>query len=340
MQNKIYTLPNLFVFFKSKKIDISNFLFFPEPSTIDSNSPALQSINPNEEIILFLKEDEATGINLIKNLYSAKAADQVRIVLFYSSSTSVEQIKWIKAFQEINHLISLDFSNLEGEISSLCTLLNPKYSKTQNIFDDLGFIAGLNLYQMTKAQLFSTKDRWKLYDEVGSFVDNLKCFSSFSDIIQTVTSEMVTNALFDGKRHHCSGKEIHSNRKLDFTLDEGEFIEVIYGIAQEIPSQQYMWIIVSDPFGSISRKVIADSMYRAAFDRKPRPGANGGAGLGLFMLYEWCTTMHFFINPEVSTTVACKLRICNRTRDFDSEKKSFHIHVRQKASSVLASPKD
>ena len=263
-----------------------------------------------------------------ENLFDAPISEaKVILTLIYTDSDTDAQLKFVKKNPYINHLVSIESHSVSNDIHQMCNLYSAAHANGTSPEASLNLLTNLKLNNPIQVELSKTKDRWKAYEDLGVYAEKLECFSDFVEIAKTVASELVTNAFFDGKRHHKSGKEFHSNRTLDFELDPNEKIELCYGIESEDAETEYLWIIAKDPFGSLNRKTVVDSMHRAATERRPRVDTPGGAGLGLIMLYEWCSAMHFILQEGTSSSVACKLRITRRNRVFESEQNSLHICI-------------
>ncbi len=86
-----------------------------------------------------------------------------------------------------------------------------------------------------------------------------------------------------------------------------------------------MWLFVRDPFGTLDKSTLIAALLRAATEKAPIADSEGGAGLGLKMVYECASELVFGLSEGESTLVGCKLRITRRNKIFDAELASLHI---------------
>ncbi len=159
-----------------------------------------------------------------------------------------------------------------------------------------------------------------LYRQLGKYVQSLNCFPGFEGVVLTAASELLTNAFYNGKRNLKTGAPLVTDRRVKFALEKGETITLTYG-----HEQNYFWLMVCDPFGSLDRNTLVRALNRAAVERTPKINNNGGAGLGMLMLFDWSTELNVFLDRNRSTCVACKFRLTNRNRVFEAEPSAIHI---------------
>lgn len=229
---------------------------------------------------------------------------ETHIVLLTQGTRTDESIRWLLECDSIKHLISIESSRAEHDL--------------QRILDETSVLvsfSNLQLRDKISLSISTTSERDQVFEQIGHYANSLNSFSEFSQIIQTVTSELLNNAFYDAT-NTFPGK----NRP-DFQLQDDSQIDIEYGRDND----DYLWIFVKDPFGTLDRSSVIKSIHRVMTQKTARLDSERGAGLGLAMLFKWCSSLHFVVSKGQYTVVACALKIAKRNREFQSEKSSLHI---------------
>lgn len=238
------------------------------------------------------------------------------IVMVYSENDASDNLKSLKSVPVVDHLIPM----WSAATNDLLTKLETPEGRESFLKSRESVFLPKDLENPVEKTLRHVDDCFPVYNEVMDYTEKLKCFSGFSEIIATATSELLTNAFYNGKRDPATGEAVTADRQIKFGLDPHEFVKFKYG-----KKDNFFWLSVTDSFGSLDRATLLKALERAATERTPRMDTVGGAGLGLLMLFEWASDLSFSLTPGKSTVVACRFKLCRRQKEFDSEASSIHI---------------
>lgn len=293
----------LFVFFPTDEEDIKKKL-------PDTSAPHLLLFDP--ETLSLADAEILTKFSNNKNLI---------IALISAEDENDENIKFFKLSPSIGHLIPYKNKSIADEIEKLLMILTAADNQT-GLESTVEKVLG-SLEDKVSLKLSESRERWACYEELEKYTKKLEAFSDFTSIVKTAASELITNAFYDAPKNPETGKSLNPNRKSKVSLVPPRQVEVTYGL-----SGDYFWLFVRDPFGTLDKPTVIASLLRAATERAPKLDIEGGAGLGLKMVYEWASELVFGLAEGESTLVGCKLRITKRNRVFDAELASLHICVK------------
>jgi hypothetical protein len=289
------------------------FLFYPK-----SEKEIQMNLPQNNEPNLLLFDPSTLALAGKETLTQLHYGQNFVMALVSGEDENDENIKFFNLSPHIRHLIPYKGKALEEEIEKLMQLLKSIQAKSKEDVAIDSIVSELENKKIHKLQ--DSQSRWGCYEELKSYVQKLKVFPDFSNIATTAASELITNAFYDAPKNPETGRSLNPDRKTHVRLAEPQKIEFIYGTRGD-----YLWLIVRDPFGSLDKRTVVASLLRAATERTALTQSEGGAGLGLKMVYEWASELVFSLSKGVSTTVACKLKLTRRHREFDSELASLHI---------------
>lgn len=136
----------------------------------------------------------------------------------------------------------------------------------------------------------------------------------------TIASELLTNAFYNGPKNQ-DGESKESDRNAEVVLDQNSAVTFSYG-----EDDKYFWMKVSDPFGTFHRKSLVKQLLKSMNqDQAVVNFGSGGAGIGLFMIFNWSSQLLFQFDPSKETTVLVKLLKTKRRKIFDSERTVLEI---------------
>ncbi|MGZ3722001.1 MAG: hypothetical protein ACXVA9_03660 [Bdellovibrionales bacterium] len=263
----------------------------------------LSQINEDQEAVLFLTGEVLQyKVQQLAALTSARPT--LNVVLVYETANAAQNFTWLEKIPTIRHII-------------------PKNSENSRRFWTKPSAANLQpaaLREKQEIEIVNSGDCETIYSQLSEYALKQDCFSGFEAVVLTSASELLTNAFYNGKRDPKTGAALVSDRNIKFALDPGELITLTFGRDDE-----YLWLIVRDCFGSLDRATLATALNRAACERKPILDSAGGAGLGLFMVYEWASEMLVTLDQGRSTTFACKFKLTKRNKIFEQELSALHI---------------
>ncbi len=129
------------------------------------------------------------------------------------------------------------------------------------------------------------------------------------EALKTIAEEFTTNALYNAPVDHAgSARFAHLNRRDEVDLAEGEVIRVLV-----TTDDDRVAISVTDPFGSLRPTTVPNYLskcFQAGEDQVDQK--QGGAGLGLYFVYQAVSHLAININPGHSTEMIGFLD-CNST---------------------------
>jgi len=138
--------------------------------------------------------------------------------------------------------------------------------------------------------------------------------------IETATEELLTNAIYHAY-HNTDGSPRYVRRQ-SVTLPPAEAVDL-----QFAQSQEGSLLVVTDKGGSLQFDKLAQCFSRC-YGAGPNQIENkeGGAGLGIYMVFEIVTHMKIVSNPGVNTSVSCWIAAPGT---FDPDIFSFNFFIRR-----------
>lgn len=314
------------------------------------------SVNVSEKSVLILEPSKkqqniirsavaSTGVqlSLATTIEEAKefAAGKKYDVVFCEQSC-IPFIDWLKSIQFHGQIVLLQPNDFNYDL--LMHEANVPFVISQDPEDRSGTVRnlltsmtkilnkdyfGLEKYlawgtEVKKKKVTSSRER-ELYRE-----DLLKVFKSFGvrtsllDRVQVAVEEMLMNSIYDAPVDK-EGKALYNHlpRSTAVDLKSEEFSELCYGCDGNM-----LAVSVRDPFGSLSREIIAKYFRRGysgpdASD-DPHGPEKGGAGRGLHQILESCDVTIFNIRAGQSTEVIALFDIEAANKKVDSRPK-FHF---------------
>ncbi len=161
-------------------------------------------------------------------------------------------------------------------------------------------------------------------EQARALAEALGTQSRMVELFCTVVDELTTNAIYNAPiDEHGAERFSHLKRGEPVSLQRGEGIEVVLS-----SDGRTLGCAVSDPFGSLGANTIVDYLgrcFRRGDDQIS--DRSGGAGLGLFTVYESCSQLVVNIDARRRTEMIGLIDIRGRFRDFAERPKSFNVFV-------------
>lgn len=192
-----------------------------------------------------------------------------------------------------------------------------------------GEIFGLDKYFRTggtrqMATIRCTDQRDDILQLARDFSEAAGVPARHTDLFCTVADELTTNALYNAPRdRQGNALYAHLPRTELVRLGEGQQIDMAM-----CADSQRIGISVMDPYGSLSRHTVL--RYLAKCFRKGDDQLDdkaGGAGLGLFQIFESVTQFVMNLEPGRATEIIGVINFTGRFRDFVVRPKSFNIFL-------------
>jgi hypothetical protein len=207
----------------------------------------------------------------------------------------------------------LDPQELSVTVAKLCG---------QDIFgveQYLGPDARWQEYQVTHSE-----QRQDLIDTAETFAEEAGCHKRVASRVSLAADELLTNAIYNAPVDAQGQSRFGSRpRSEPVTLDEGEVIRFRLGT-----DGKRLAVATSDPFGSLSPETVLRYLTKCfhqgddQIDTKP-----GGAGLGLYSLFNLLHHFVININPGRRTEAMALVDVTRSYREFASRSKSLNIFV-------------
>ncbi len=199
---------------------------------------------------------------------------------------------------------------------------------TEKIFRE--DIFGLDKYMMwgvepVAIKVTDSKDKAKYIGEVSQYATRLGCPPRAVELVETVTDEFVTNAVFNAPRdENGNPKYAHLNRRESVTLSPEEQAELYYCC-----DGRFLCVAQRDPFGALTRETVINYLARCL---KGGPGqilySSGGAGLGLFRVFKSLSKFIINLCPGTMTEVIALIDLRVNMKKFKQYPKSLHFFQR------------
>jgi CheY-like chemotaxis protein len=160
--------------------------------------------------------------------------------------------------------------------------------------------------------------------EVATYAESLGCNERTIELIETIVDEVVTNAIYNAPRTaDGTPKYAMRSRRDHVVLEDDEVAELQFACDGD-----YIAIAQIDPFGSLTQDTVVSYLNRC-LARGPDQfsEASGGAGIGLFRVFQSLSKFVVNIDPGKKTEVIALIDLRLSMKRFRQAAKSFHIFV-------------
>jgi hypothetical protein len=180
--------------------------------------------------------------------------------------------------------------------------------------------------KMFAHELSSTDDKPRVMGELAEFLNTIDCYGPIKQAVELVADELLMNAIFNAPRDDQGQAKYNTlDRSIPLVLEPHERVAFQYAC-----DGRNIALSVRDQFGSLDRDVIIKYVQRC-FSSEPAEIENkkGGAGLGLYMVFNSITQLTFNLQRGVATEVIASFYIRSGARAFRSSGRSLNIFVTQ-----------
>lgn len=160
--------------------------------------------------------------------------------------------------------------------------------------------------------------------EVAEYATLLGCNQRIVEMIENVVDELVTNAIYNAPRTaDGEAKYAKLSRREAVVLEPHEVGELQFACDGD-----YIAIAQVDPFGSLTQETVISYLNRC-LQRGPEQfsDASGGAGIGLFRVFQSLSKFIINIDPGRKTEVISLIDLRLSMKRFRQAAKSFHIFI-------------
>jgi CheY-like chemotaxis protein len=161
-------------------------------------------------------------------------------------------------------------------------------------------------------------------NEVAVYAQSLGCNERTIELIETIVDEVVTNAIYNAPRtEDGSPKYAKMSRRDNVVLEDDEVAELQFACDGD-----YIAIAQIDPFGSLTQDTVVSYLNRCLARGPDQFSDNsGGAGIGLFRVFQSLSKFVVNIDPGKKTEVIALIDLRLSMKRFRQAAKSFHIFV-------------
>ena len=162
---------------------------------------------------------------------------------------------------------------------------------------------------------------------VASYAQNLGCNERVVELVETIVDELVTNAIYNAPRTETGEpKYARLSRREPVLLEEHEAGELQFACDGE-----YIAVAQIDPFGSLTQETVVSYLNRCLVKGPDQfSDATGGAGIGLFRVFQSLSKFIINIDPGRKTEVISLIDLRMSMKRFRQAPKSFHIYIQEK----------
>lgn len=221
--------------------------------------------------------------------------ESTKIVLMTSKKVQ-ENLQIIKQLEQVDNVITRDPDEKQHTIKTLLTTLTKVLNN--DVFGIEKYLSwGVDIQQK---KISSSTERLGLRDEMVEYFNRLGIRKTILERIYLVTEELLMNAIYDAPTG-SDGSSLynHLSRKTEVTLDSHHQSILRYGC-----DGIYLAVSVTDPFGSLEKKVILDYLQSCYTGQAGSLNVNkGGAGRGLHQIIENSDLTIFNVKPGKKTEV-------------------------------------
>jgi CheY-like chemotaxis protein len=160
--------------------------------------------------------------------------------------------------------------------------------------------------------------------QVAAYAQSLGCNERVVELIETIADEVVTNAIYNAPRTaDGTPRYAKMSRREAVVLEEHETGELQFACDGD-----YIAIAQLDPFGSLTQETVVNYLNRCLV-RGPDQfsDATGGAGIGLYRVFQSLSKFIINIEPGRKTEVICLIDLRLSMKRFRQAAKSFHIFI-------------
>jgi hypothetical protein len=197
-------------------------------------------------------------------------------------------------------------------------------------------IFGLDKYLMWGVEPYRLEipeSRFKMdyVHRVAEYARRLGCNERIVEMVETVVDELITNAIYNAPRDRDgNAKYAKMSRRDPVVLEPHEV-----GTLEFACDGNHIAVSQSDPFGALTHDTIVSYLNRCLVKGPQQiSDASGGAGIGLYRVFQSLSKFIINIEPGVKTEVISLIDLRLSMKQFRQLPKSFHIFVSDQGGAV------
>lgn len=238
-------------------------------------------------------------------------------------TTNASLIKTLLAQPNINHLVGWPEFLTIPRLWDLAFCLGRNPSDLPSLHDILPGTAGVSMWRPK-----TSVERDAVVERVGEIVESQLHDSRLGAAVSEVAYEMLMNAMYDAPVSGNGDGKYRADRKQDVVLENHEV--PTFRLASD---GSLIVLEVTDPFGGLERGHVLDSLARGlsagagGSDEEVLNTDFGGAGLGMFRMFQQSTALICAVEPGELTRVLAVFDLDLRVRDRRHFPTSLHLFL-------------
>jgi hypothetical protein len=162
--------------------------------------------------------------------------------------------------------------------------------------------------------------------QVADYAARLGCQERTIGLVETVVDEVVTNAIYNAPRDGWGRpKYAHLDRREPVTLEPEESAELLFACDGD-----YIGVAQVDRFGALTQDTVVTYLTRCLAKGPDQVAYKpGGAGIGLYSVFQSLSKFIINIEPGKRTEVICLIDLRLSMKQLRQYPKSFHIFVEE-----------
>ncbi|MBC7793634.1 MAG: hypothetical protein H7Z43_07985 [Clostridia bacterium] len=252
-----------------------------------------------------------------------RPSDGRPIVLMLSASKSKSDLYELLSTNAFTNLLAKD-----TEVNSVELLVTVQKLLRDDIFGFDKYLAwGIHPQHRV---VHGSKDKGPLVEELETYLRDIGCNKRLATSARTVADELIMNAVYNAPVDGAGVPKYASrSRSEGVMLEPNERAQLSYAC-----DGRYLALSVADRFGRLRRETVVNYLRRCFVGGEAQiEDKDGGAGLGLYYIFE--SLNHFVVNiaPNQKTEIIGLIDISGTYRNFSEKSKSLNIFL-QRAEGV------
>jgi len=307
-------VPRVLVFEKNKMVlrKLEKILFAAQVEVVAKTTPpVLDEIKKSHDLIILCEEYINAFLKIPKNF------SPVETIVLYENNIE-KLIKIAASDRRINHLIAKQGGIYPRSWEVLYTVRRLMYQyKLRGLIPLLDWSARIH-----EVYVPGSKDMGKLVDWIPEFCEAMGAPPKVRESFAELGHEMLMNAIYDAPTND-NGEHIYAHkRKEAVVLEENKYPLFSIGTNGEL-----LGITTRDIYGGLKRKHVFKGLERALTKQGELNVEGGGAGLGMYYMYNHGFASFFNVSEGNFTEVTVLYDMSMNRREFSSSPKSIHFFV-------------
>lgn len=175
-----------------------------------------------------------------------------------------------------------------------------------------------------RVEIRDSRKKLDYLHEVATYALALGCNERVVELVETVADELVTNAIYNAPRtDDGEPKYARLSRREPVELADDEV-----GTLEFACDGDYIAVAQIDPFGALTQETVVSYLNRCLVKGPEQLSeASGGAGIGLYRVFQSLSKFVINVDPGHRTEVICLIDLRLTMKRFRQQAKSFHIFI-------------